>query len=82
MTLYAATTTLLYKDYKLNVCEISTFLVPELCECKPNNNYCYNNNNNNVDSLSQGTACVLAGEVAALGDEAEAPSHEKISLCM
>ena len=76
MTLYVATTTLLYKDYKINVCEISTFLVPELCECKPNNNYCYNNNNN-VDSLSQGTASVLAGEVAALGDEAEAPCPEK-----
>ena len=41
------------------------------------------NNNNNVDSLSQGTASVLAGEVAALGDEAEAPRPEKkISLCM
>ena len=78
--MYAATTTLLYKDYKINVCEISTFLVPELCECKPNNNYCYNNNNN-VDSLSQGTAFVLAGEVAALGDEAEAPRSEKKLAC-
>ena len=36
-----------------------------------------------VDSLSYGIASVIAGEVAALGDEAEAPRPEKnIIACM
>ena len=46
-----------------------------VCECNPNN--CYNNNIIIIHSLSLGIAFVLAGEVAALGDKAEAPRPEK-----